>query len=71
MVEAKDRKSSTKKKNDCQLISSGAAISKAKARTGGKVVGVKLNRKGNKSTYKVRVLVDKKRVKNITVKACR
>ena len=59
------------KKDDCRLISNNEAINKAKAQTGGKVVSVKLSRSGAKSVYKVRVLVDEKRIKTITIKACR
>ena len=58
-------------KDNCNLISSNDAINQAKAQTGGKVVSVKLSRNGAKSVYKVRVLVDEKRIKNITIKACR
>jgi uncharacterized membrane protein YkoI len=59
------------KKDNCNLISSNDAINQANAQTGGKVVSVKLSRNGAKSVYKVRVLVDEKRIKNITIKACR
>lgn len=64
-------KSREKNKDTCQLISSGEAAGRAKARTGGKVVSVKLRRAGSRSVYKVRVLVGEKRIKNITIKACR
>jgi len=71
-AEAADRKKSRdKKKETCQLISSGEAAGKAKARTGGKVVSIKLRRAGKRSVYKIRVLVGEKRIKNITIKACR
>ena len=68
---AERNKSSGNKSDACKLISSNEAISRAKSKTGGKVVSVKLNRKGAKSTYRVRVLVGEKRIKNITIKACR
>ena len=59
------------KVNDCKLISSSEAIKRAQRKAGGKVVGVKLKRAGKRSVYRVRVLVDKKRIKNINIKACK
>ncbi|TQV75227.1 hypothetical protein FLL45_09840 [Aliikangiella marina] len=71
-AEAADRNSARdKKKESCQLISSSEAAGRAQARTGGKVVNVRLQRAGKRSVYKVRVLVGKKRIKNVTIKACR
>ncbi|TQV84902.1 PepSY domain-containing protein [Aliikangiella coralliicola] len=59
------------KAQDCRLITSKDAVKKAQKKTGGKVVSVKLKRKGKNSEYKVRVLVGEKRIKNISIKACR
>lgn len=59
------------KSKDCNLISSSEAIKKAQRKAKGKVVGVKLKRAGKSSVYRVRVLVDKKRIKNINIKACK
>ena len=59
------------KADECKLISSSEAIKKAQRKSGGKVVAVKLKRAGKRSVYRVRVLVDKKRIKNINVKACK
>lgn len=55
----------------CQLISSQQAIKQAKARTGGKVVSIKLRRQGRSSVYLVRLLVTDKRIKNLKINACR
>jgi len=60
-----------KKQYQCKLISRGSAISQARRRTNGKVVGVQLSGHGSRAVYRVRVLVDKKRVKTITIPACR
>jgi len=60
-----------KKQYQCKLISRGSAINQAKRRTNGKVVGVQLSGHGSRAVYRVRVLVDKKRVKTITIPACR
>lgn len=69
-VTANERKNS--QYNSCQLISSSQAISQAKARSGGgKVVGVRLVKKGTQSFYRVRILVGKKRIKNLSIRACR
>ncbi|WP_444997688.1 PepSY domain-containing protein [Aliikangiella sp. IMCC44359] len=64
---------SPKKANDaCQLITSNEAINRAKKQSGGgKVVSVKLKRNGKHSVYRVRVLVAEKRIKNLSIKACR
>lgn len=62
---------SPQKKYQCQLISRTSAIKQAQSRANGKVIGVKLSRKGRHSIYKVRMLVDKKRVKTTSIKACR
>jgi uncharacterized membrane protein YkoI len=58
-------------KYQCQLISRGEAIKQAKSRMQGKVVGVQLTERNNRSTYRVRILVDKKRIKTISIQACR
>jgi len=68
-IDAAERGKSSK--DDCKLISSSDAIKKAKRQADGKVVSVKLKRAGAKSVYRVRVLTDGKKMKNITVKACR
>ncbi len=60
-----------RKNKECQLISSQQAIKKAQRITKGKVVSIKLNRSGKRSVYKVRVLVKDKRIKNLSIKACR
>ena len=58
-------------KYECRLISRGDAISRAKRRADGKVVGVQLSKKGARSVYRVRMLIDNKRVKTISIQACR
>ena len=58
-------------KSQCQLISSKTAITRAQKKTGGKVVSIKLDKKTKKPVYRVRLLVGEKRIKNITVKACK
>ena len=62
-----------KRNNDsaCKIISSSDAISRAMRKNSGKVVSVKLKRAGARSVYRVRMLVGKNRIKNITVNACR
>jgi len=66
-----------KKNNDptqkyqCQLISRGEAIKQAKSRLKGKVVGVQLSERNKRSVYRVRILVDNKRIKTISIQACR
>ncbi len=67
-LEAKDK---GQKKYECQLISRASAIRQAQSRAKGKIVGVQLTKKGNRSVYKVRMLIDKKRVKTYSIKACR
>lgn len=57
-------------KASCQLISSRDAVAKARQQVNGKVVSVKLSN-GRKPVYRVRILVDKKRIKNLTINACR
>lgn len=57
-------------KYQCKVISKSQAITNAKRRTKGKIVAANLVKKGKRSVYKVRVLVDKKRVKTITIPAC-
>ena len=56
---------------ECQLISRSEAINRAKKRTDGKVVGVQLADKGKSSVYRVRILVGKKRIKTLSIPACR
>lgn len=57
--------------NGCQLIPKAEVIKRAMNRTGGKVVGIKLQKMGQDSVYRVRVLVGENRIKNLTIKACR
>lgn len=57
--------------SDCQIIPKQEASRTAQVETGGKVIDIKLRLKGKKPTYRVRVLVDEKRVKNIVLDACR
>ena len=59
------------KKYQCSLISRAEAINQAKRKTKGKVVGVQLSERGNRSIYKVRMLVEQKRVKTISINACK
>jgi len=59
------------KKYECKLISRADAIRQARKRAKGKVVGVQLNKNGRRSSYRVRMLVDKKRVKTLSINACR
>ncbi|WP_196137256.1 PepSY domain-containing protein [Aliikangiella sp. G2MR2-5] len=64
----------TKDKNaeqNCQLLTTQEAIKKANRKVEGKIVSIKLEKKGADSVYRVRVLVGNKRIKNLTVKACR
>ncbi|MFT6733945.1 MAG: putative membrane protein YkoI [Polaribacter sp.] len=57
-------------KYQCKVISKSQAITNAKRRIKGKVVAANLVKKGKRSVYKVRVLVENKRVKTITIPAC-
>ena len=59
------------KKQQCRLISRADAISKAKRRYKGKVVGVQFSDRGKQSVYRVRMLIENKRVKTVSIKACR
>lgn len=68
---ARDKLQPKESKNSCKLISKKSAISKAQSQTGGKVVNIKLDKKDDRSVYRVRVLVGEKRIKNLTIKACR
>jgi len=61
----------SEKKYQCRLISRADAISRAKKRYKGKVVGVQFNDKGERSVYRVRMLFENKRVKTVSIKACR
>ncbi|MET1254134.1 PepSY domain-containing protein [Aliikangiella maris] len=64
--------SAKKGRSPCKLISSSEAISRAKQQSGGgKVVSVKLNANGAESVYRIRILVGEKRIKNLTIKACK
>lgn len=56
--------------DSCRLISKNEMISIAEAQTGGKVLSVSLSGRGQGAKYKIRVLVDKKRMKNLTYEAC-
>jgi uncharacterized membrane protein YkoI len=55
----------------CSLISRGEAIKQANRKVKGKVVGVQLSERGSRSVYKVRMLVKQKRVKTISINACK
>ncbi len=68
---ADKKQKNTNSKYQCQLISRGEAINQAKSRMKGKVVGVQLTEKNDRSVYRVRILVDNKRIKTISVQACR
>ena len=57
-------------KYQCKVISKNQAIINAKRRMKGKIVAVNLVKKGSRSVYKVRMLINKKRVKTITIPAC-
>ncbi len=57
-------------KYQCKVISKSQAITNAKRRVKGKIVAANLVKKGKRSVYKIRFLVDKKRVKTITIPAC-
>jgi len=59
------------KQYQCKLISRADAIRQAKKQLDGKVVGVQLSEKGARSTYRVRMLVGDKRVKTLSIRACR
>jgi uncharacterized membrane protein YkoI len=67
----KDKKSKQPQKYECKLISRNAAINQAKRKVEGKVVGVQFSDRGSRSVYRVRMLVDKKRVKTLSINACR
>ena len=69
LVESKTGKKT--KKYQCSLISRGEAIKQAKRKAKGKVVGVQLSERGSRSIYKVRMLVEQKRVKTISINACK
>jgi len=62
---------SSSTKYECQLITRSDAINRAKNRMDGKVVGVKLSEKGDRSVYRVRILVNKKRIRTVSIPACR
>ncbi len=64
-------KKGNKQQYQCKLISRGDAISRAKGKLPGKVVGVQLSDRGDRSVYRVRILTSKKRVKTISIQACR
>jgi len=70
-VVAKDKARGVSTRDECRLISSKTAMNKAARKTGGKVVSIKLSGKGKGAVYRVRVLVGEKRIKNITIKACK
>jgi len=66
-----NKQNASAEKYECQLISRSDAIRQAKNRADGKVVGVQLSEKGERSVYRVRILVGKKRIKTISIPACR
>jgi uncharacterized membrane protein YkoI len=70
-VNSKDALKATTANKQCQLISNKTAMTRAQKKIGGKVVSIKLDKKGKDSIYRVRVLVGGKRIKNITIKACK
>lgn len=70
-IAADKKDNDSKQKYQCQLISRGEAIKQAKSRLNGKVVGVQLSERDERSVYRVRILVDNKRIKTISVQACR
>jgi len=59
------------KQSQCKLIARSDAINRAKSQLSGKVVGVQLDQSGKRSVYRVRILTAKKRVKTISIQACR
>jgi len=71
--EIKAKKLPPRNKAQCDLISSREAMNRAqaKAKANGKIVSVKLVSKGSHSIYRVRMLVGEKRIKNLTIKACK
>ncbi|MBV1910103.1 MAG: hypothetical protein KUG78_12435 [Kangiellaceae bacterium] len=73
VTQAKDKSDSrdaVTQKYQCKMISRGEAINRAKRKVKGKIVGVQLSEKGSRSVYKVRMLVEKKRVKTVSINAC-
>lgn len=58
-------------KYQCQLISRSEAIRQAKSRMEGKVVGIQLSEKGERSVYRVRMLINEKRIKTLSIQACK
>ena len=70
-VAADKKDKNSRQKYQCQLISRGEAIKQAKSRLKGKVVGVQLSERDERSVYRVRILVDNKRIKTISIQACR
>ena len=69
-INAMAYKNSEANKYQCKVISKSQAITNAKRRSKGKVVAANLVKNGNRSVYKVRMLINKKRVKTITIPAC-
>ncbi|MDH5432963.1 MAG: PepSY domain-containing protein [Gammaproteobacteria bacterium] len=69
-VSAKEKEALKFVPQRCEKISVKEAIELAKMQIEGKVVGVKLNDIGEHSVYRVRILDNNKRMKNVTVKAC-
>ena len=70
-VAADNNEKDSKQKYQCQLISRSEAIKQAKSRLNGKVVGVQLSERDDRSVYRVRILIDNKRIKTISIQACR
>jgi uncharacterized membrane protein YkoI len=70
-VSSNEKVKATPSIKECQLISSKTAMTRAQKKTGGKVVSVKLDKKGKDYVYRVRLLVGEKRIKNISIKACK
>lgn len=71
VMSAEKKSVSLEHQGTCQRISRADAISQARNRVKGKVVGVQFNKRGNRSVYQVRMLVGKNRVKSVSIPACR
>ena len=71
VVAADKKQKNSDQKYQCELISRGEAIKQATNRMKGKVVGVQLTERNERSVYRVRILVDNKRIKTVSIQACR
>ena len=70
-VSSKDKVKQKTSHKECQFISSKTAMIRAQKKAGGKVVSIKLDKKSKKPVYRVRLLVGEKRIKNISIRACK